>query len=46
LTRNGRATVAVPGTSWTADGVLATFTRVARAVGADPAGWSVSLGLG
>lgn len=45
LTRGGRATVAVPGTSWTADGVLEAFTRLARAVGADPSRWSVSLGL-
>jgi hypothetical protein len=45
LARRDRATVAVPGTSWTADRVLEAFTRVARAVGADPAGWSVKLGL-
>ena len=45
LTREGRATVATPGTSFTADGVLEAFTRVARAVGADPARWSVRLGL-
>jgi len=45
LTRDGRATVAVPGTSWSADLVLEVFTRVARAVGADPARWSVRLGL-
>jgi hypothetical protein len=45
LTRDGRATVAVPGTSWTADRVLEAFTRVARAVGADPSRWSVRLGL-
>jgi hypothetical protein len=41
----GRATVAVPGTSWTADAVLEALTRVARALGADPAHWSVRLGL-
>jgi hypothetical protein len=46
LSREGRATVAAPGTSWTADRVLETFTRVARAVGASPADWSVRLGLG
>jgi hypothetical protein len=46
LTRDGRATVAAPGTAWTADRVLEAFTRVARAVGADPARWSVHLGLG
>jgi hypothetical protein len=45
LTRDGRATIAVPGTSWSADRVLEVFTRVARAVGADPARWSVRLGL-
>lgn len=45
LTREGRPTVATPGTSYTADGVLEAFTRVARAVGADPARWSVRLGL-
>ena len=45
LTREGRATVATPGTSYTADGVLEAFTRVARAAGADPARWSVHLGL-
>ena len=45
LTRDGRATVAAPGTSWSADRVLETLTRVARAVGADPADWSVQLGL-
>lgn len=46
LTRDGRATVATPGTSYSADRVLEAFTRVARAVGADPARWSVRLGLG
>jgi hypothetical protein len=46
LSRDGRATVAAPGTSWSADRVLETFSRVARAVGADPADWSVRLGLG
>jgi len=45
ITRDGRATVAAPGTSWSADSVLEVFTRVARAVGADPARWSVRLGL-
>jgi hypothetical protein len=45
LTRDGRATVAAPGTSWSPDLVLETFTRVARAVGADPSLWSVRLGL-
>ncbi|QIG43214.1 hypothetical protein G5V58_11010 [Nocardioides anomalus] len=45
LSVDERATVAAPGTSWSADGVLETLTRVARAVGADPARWSVRLGL-
>jgi len=45
LTRDGRATVATPGTTYTADRVLEAFVRVARAVGADPARWSVRLGL-
>jgi hypothetical protein len=45
LADGGRATVATPGTGWTADRVLETFTRVARAVGSDPARWSVRLGL-
>lgn len=45
LTCDGRPTVAAPGTSWTPDAVLDAFTRVARAVGADPANWSVQLGL-
>ena len=45
LSRAGRATVAVPGTSFAADLVLEAFTRVARAVGADPARWSVRLNL-
>jgi hypothetical protein len=43
---DGRATVAAPGTSWTADRVLETMSRMARAVGADSALWSVRLGLG
>jgi hypothetical protein len=45
LSHEGRATVAVPGTSFAADRVLEAFTRVARAVGADPARWSVQLTL-
>jgi hypothetical protein len=46
VARGGRATVATPGSSYSADLVLETFTRVARAVGADPSRWSVRLGLG
>jgi hypothetical protein len=46
VTREGRATIATPGTTWSADQVLETFARVARAVGADPGNWSVRLGLG
>ena len=45
LSRDGRATVAVPGTSFVADRVLEALTRVARAAGADPTRWSVSLRL-
>ena len=45
LSHDGRATVAVPGTSWTAEHVLEALTRLARAVGADPAAWSVRLAL-
>ena len=45
LTREGRATVATPGTSWTSDQVLVALTRVARAVGTDPGRWSARLGL-
>ena len=41
----GRATVATPGTAYGADDVLEAFTRLARAVGADPARWSVRLSL-
>jgi hypothetical protein len=46
LSCDGRATVAAPGTDWTPEQVLAAFTRMARAVGADPRHWSVRLGLG
>jgi hypothetical protein len=45
LSRDARATVAVPGTSFAADRVLEALSRVARAVGADPARWSVRLTL-
>jgi hypothetical protein len=46
LMRDGRATVAVPGMSWSADDVLEALTRLARSVGADPTSWSAHLGLG
>lgn len=46
VTREGRTTVATPGTSYSADSVIEALTRVARAVGADPERWSVRLGLG
>jgi hypothetical protein len=45
LELDGRATMAVPGTAWSADQVLEGFRRFARAAGADPARWSVRLGL-
>jgi len=45
LSHDGRATVAVPGTFFGSDLVLEALTRVARAVGADPARWSVQLKL-
>lgn len=44
--RDGRATLACPGSSFTADGVLDAVERMARAVGADPARWEVRLLLG
>ena len=46
LDHEGRASVATPGTSWTADTVLEALTRLARSVGADPASWSALLALG
>jgi len=45
VSRDARATVATPGSAYSADLVLETFSRVARAVGADPARWSVRLAL-
>ena len=45
LSHDERATVAVPGTSWTADRVLDALTRVTRAVGADAGRWSVRFTL-
>ena len=46
LDRDGRAALAVPGTSFTADRVLDAVTRLAKAVGAAPASYSVRLRLG
>jgi hypothetical protein len=46
LDRDGRAALAVPGTSFTADTVLDAITRLAKAVGAAPATYSVRLRLG
>ena len=46
LDRDGRAVLAVPGTSFTADTVLDAITRLAKAVGAAPASYSVRLRLG
>ena len=46
LDRDGRAALAVPGTSFTADTVLDAITRLAKAVGAAPASYSVRLRLG
>lgn len=44
--REGRVTLAAPGTSFTADTVLDAVTRLAKAVGARPASFSVRLRLG
>jgi hypothetical protein len=46
LDQDGRTTLAVPGTSFTADDVLDALTRLAKAVGARPASFSVRLRLG
>ena len=46
LDRDGRATLAVPGTAFDADTVLDAVTRLAKAVGARPASFSVRLRLG
>jgi hypothetical protein len=46
LDRDGRVALAVPGTSFTADTVLDAVTRLAKAVGASPASYSVRLRLG
>jgi hypothetical protein len=44
--RDGRATLAVPGTAFTADTVLDAVTRLAKAVGVAPSSYSVRLRLG
>jgi hypothetical protein len=44
--REGRLTLAVPGRYFRADRVLDALTRLARAVGGDPAAYSVRLRLG
>lgn len=44
--RDGRTTLAAPGATFTADGVLDAVERLARAVGADARRWTVQLLLG
>lgn len=46
VSRASRPTLAVPGSSFTAERVLDALTRLARAVGADPEQFSVRLRLG
>ena len=46
VSRGERTTLAVPGTSFTAELVLEALTRLARAVGAQPESFSVRLRLG
>jgi hypothetical protein len=46
VSRADRPTLAVPGSSFTADLVLDALTRLARAVGTDPEQFSVRLRLG
>ncbi len=45
LSREGRATVAAPGTAWPPDLVLEALTRLARSVGSDPTSWAAHLAL-
>jgi hypothetical protein len=45
ITYDGRLTLAVPGTAFTADGTLETISRLARAVGADASRFTVCLRL-
>jgi hypothetical protein len=42
---DGRLTVAVPGTAYSADGVLESVSRLARALGAEPERFTVCLRL-
>ncbi len=46
LLREERLTLALPGTSFTADRVLVALERLARAVGADPTHFAASLRVG
>ena len=46
VSHTDRPTLAVPGSSFTADRVLDALTRLARAVGTDPEQFSVRLRLG
>ena len=46
LDQDGRATLAVPGTAFSADTVLDAVTRLAKAVGARTSSFSVRLRLG
>jgi hypothetical protein len=46
VSRGERTTLAVPGSTFDADLVLDSLTRLARAVGAEPARFSVRLRLG
>jgi hypothetical protein len=45
LSYDGRLTLAVPGTAYSADGVLETVGRLAKAVGVEPGRFVVSLRL-
>ena len=42
---DGRLTLAVPGTAYSADGVLETVSRLAKAVGVRPEHFTVTLRL-
>ena len=46
LERDGRLTLAVPGTTFTADRVLDALARLAKAVGASPEHYAARLGVG